>query len=579
MNAVRENPYRTLGLFGNTSEKELQKQIAIIKRYAEVGKSKSFDYDFPFLGSLIRQQESVTDAASKIEQAHNKVHYSLFWFINTSHIDNAALDHLKESNVDKATEIWEKLLKTNTITSKNYSAALNLSTLHLGLLTLNGSFNTISFKKYLEMKGQIISSDAFVSFVQTVAGNNLSIDRDKILIEFVNEVLYILKPYLNKSNGISSVQLIDAFSSFPIIIKQYIVGKFIDGPINKVESMVEQTKIKRTNNEKDADKYGTELYQNIKEDIVFLTNVLGTNNIQYQVLANKVANEILQCAIDYYNEYQGSDELDPGEKAMRLMKISKSIATGGQVKSRIEDNIKNVQEWINDKPEREHAKKIKVELDFITAKLVRFQSLTDTIENANDLAVSCKPKLDKMKISLGSNDDFYLKISSFVVSNAMGMLVEAVNHGQDNFTSKVRYDRNSAVYEIRKIVGGALDVMRFLSSFDITSELKSRFYTNKNALQSIGSQIGLSSSSSSSGSSSSSSGCYIATMAYGNYEHPQVLQLRNFRDMRLAQSELGRRFIIFYYNYSPKLVEVLKDKPAINSLLRFFLNLFIRIIK
>ncbi|NDA66387.1 MAG: hypothetical protein EBY09_07075, partial [Verrucomicrobia bacterium] len=48
-------------------------------------------------------------------------------------IDEAALNHLKEANIDKATEIWEKLIKDNSITAKNYSAAINLSTLQLGL--------------------------------------------------------------------------------------------------------------------------------------------------------------------------------------------------------------------------------------------------------------------------------------------------------------------------------------------------------------------------------------------------------------------------------------------------------------
>ncbi len=30
MNVIRHNPYKTLGLFGNATEKELQKQIATI---------------------------------------------------------------------------------------------------------------------------------------------------------------------------------------------------------------------------------------------------------------------------------------------------------------------------------------------------------------------------------------------------------------------------------------------------------------------------------------------------------------------------------------------------------------------
>jgi len=145
MNAVRENPYRTLGLFGNATEKELQKQIATIKRYAEVGKTKAFDFDFPFLGDFKREEAEVQKAASRIEQAKNKVHYSLFWFLNTNHIDEAALNHLKETHIDKATEIWEKLVKDNSITAKNYSAAVNLSTLQLGMTTLNGSFDPTKF--------------------------------------------------------------------------------------------------------------------------------------------------------------------------------------------------------------------------------------------------------------------------------------------------------------------------------------------------------------------------------------------------------------------------------------------------
>jgi len=36
MSAVKNNPYRTLGLFANSSEKDLQKQISTITRFAEV---------------------------------------------------------------------------------------------------------------------------------------------------------------------------------------------------------------------------------------------------------------------------------------------------------------------------------------------------------------------------------------------------------------------------------------------------------------------------------------------------------------------------------------------------------------
>lgn len=79
--------------------------------------------------------------------------------------------------------------------------------------------------------------------------------------------------------------------------------------------------------------------------------------------------------------------------------------------------------------------------------------------------------------------------------------------------------------------------------------------------------------------SSDGGGCYIATMAYGDYEHPQVVILRNFRDETLAKSLLGRWFVKIYYHYSPILVEKLKDYHWINISIRTFLNLLIKFIK
>tara|TARA_R100000789_G_C2954160_1_gene135959 strand:+ start:82 stop:672 length:591 start_codon:yes stop_codon:yes gene_type:complete len=74
-------------------------------------------------------------------------------------------------------------------------------------------------------------------------------------------------------------------------------------------------------------------------------------------------------------------------------------------------------------------------------------------------------------------------------------------------------------------------------------------------------------------------GCYIATMAYGDYNHPQVMELRKFRDDFLSKTIIGRNFIKFYYKYSPSLVEKLKNKQSINIIIRKGLDQFIKAIK
>ena len=80
-------------------------------------------------------------------------------------------------------------------------------------------------------------------------------------------------------------------------------------------------------------------------------------------------------------------------------------------------------------------------------------------------------------------------------------------------------------------------------------------------------------------SSGSSDGCYIATMVYGDYNHPQVMVLRGFRDDVLNQNPFGRAFVRFYYRYSPTWVEHLKDKKYINNIIRNILDKFIKIYK
>ena len=73
-------------------------------------------------------------------------------------------------------------------------------------------------------------------------------------------------------------------------------------------------------------------------------------------------------------------------------------------------------------------------------------------------------------------------------------------------------------------------------------------------------------------------GCYIATMVYEDYDHPKVMVLRNFRDTFLTKYFLGRVFIRWYYRYSPSLVELLKDKKAINKMIEKILNCVIKLV-
>jgi DNA polymerase-3 subunit epsilon len=74
----------------------------------------------------------------------------------------------------------------------------------------------------------------------------------------------------------------------------------------------------------------------------------------------------------------------------------------------------------------------------------------------------------------------------------------------------------------------------------------------------------------------SNKGCYIATMAYGDYNHPQVLILRNFRDEHLLNSKIGSMFVDFYYWLSPKIVTICKSNIVVKNTSKRLLDFLIK---
>jgi len=131
MQIITNNPYRIVGILANSTEKDILKQKSKIKRFSEVGKDISSEYDFSFFPSLQRNSKIIDKAFSDIEQNQDKVAYSLFWFTNLNTIDNTAIQHLISGNKEKAFEIWEKLTEGKEVNSKNFSAFNNIGTLYL----------------------------------------------------------------------------------------------------------------------------------------------------------------------------------------------------------------------------------------------------------------------------------------------------------------------------------------------------------------------------------------------------------------------------------------------------------------
>ena len=69
--------------------------------------------------------------------------------------------------------------------------------------------------------------------------------------------------------------------------------------------------------------------------------------------------------------------------------------------------------------------------------------------------------------------------------------------------------------------------------------------------------------------------CFIATAAYDSPLHPHVGILRDFRDIYLLPSELGRALVNLYYKYSPSAAELITKNKALRIMVRINLLPFV----
>ncbi|EGQ61868.1 cold-shock DNA-binding domain-containing protein [Acidithiobacillus sp. GGI-221] len=69
--------------------------------------------------------------------------------------------------------------------------------------------------------------------------------------------------------------------------------------------------------------------------------------------------------------------------------------------------------------------------------------------------------------------------------------------------------------------------------------------------------------------------CFIATAVYGDYNSPEVITLRNFRDKVMERYVLGRLLITMYYHVSPAIAGYLLKRRRQAFVVKAVLNVFL----
>lgn len=469
MKIINNNPYRQLGVYSTSTQKEVVANQGKMKAFLKVGRQVSFPLDLNgLLPDVLRTEQSVADATSKLSLPTEQLKYAQFWFSKNTQLDEIACGKLTNGDIDGAIEIWNKK-----------SSASSLQNLLVCALIKNQLGNAISY-------AQTLYSSYSDEFVKMVLGDNALATSDNLAHDFLDILCDEFKPtqflgYITNSEW-----------------KEFVGSKSTKPIIDKLTSAIDVCKSSRGKGPTARLNAGTKLMNDTKADITQLKQFVSTSDLQYQMIADKLGLEILQCGIDYYND---SDAPEAARKAMVLQKYAQSVVVGKMAKDRCKENVDILTRIIAELPPSE----VFAEDRAIKEELRKFTRLPDKISYSMNLLNNTKPHLQAIKSKLGSSNGYYLKISTQVVGNALHNVIEEVNALQNdpNFKVNMILDKSAALSSLRSVLRSAWQATKLMDTFDMESDFKnSRYDENRRTLSNMCSQVGVSTYTSSSSSSS-----------------------------------------------------------------------------
>ena len=496
MDIITNNPYRYLGVYSNSPTKERVANKGKMNAFLKVGKSVSFPLDIPsLLPTIERTVDTVAHAESELTLPMDQIRFAQFWWMNRTPLDKIAFNHLTSGNIEMAKTIWDKKNNVSSLQNRFVLSVINND--------LNGA---IKFAESLYTG----FSDEFIS---SVAGDNMAVSTplwQMLINSLVNEKVDIL-PFIDILENEEW--------------KNYISEKTILPLIDELSHAIDSAKSSRGNGPESRLKAGQKLMSSTKSTLSKLRKCLNKSDIRYQTIVDKLATEILQCGIDYYND---SDDDDCATKAMKLQKYALTISVGNMTKQRCKENVDILQKVIDELPPMSVISQYRA----IHEELRKYCKLPDKISYAVALLNTTKPHLETMKSIIGISDKTYLQLSTLVVNNALHNLIEEVNSvqqeetieiGGQQFPISVLGDRDRKLNAIKSTLREAWKAILLMDKFDMEPDFKSnRYLENRRVLMNMCNSLDISINVQSSNSSAKSASIPSKKTVPTKKEHPYI---------------------------------------------------------
>ena len=284
---ILDNPFRVLGVYANSSYREIVASVSKATKFMEVGRKVDYPLDLPMVknlnvkSNLNHSLENLDNALALLSNSEERLKYAQFWFLRMTPLDDEAFEHLFAGDSDVALLVW-------------YSED-NLSSLQNRIII---SLWKGDFKSALQDAEKLYTLFQNDFFKAVDSRGTLVKSANNLIQSFVDTLVAYITPK----------KLIDSTPS--PFWHDYIVPTVSEDAITKIQNALQDAKdeldLLNTEGRRVAsilpkDGIGVKLLDDTKDEYNLLKSVAQSDNPRFQLVSDSLANMLYECSIDEYN--------------------------------------------------------------------------------------------------------------------------------------------------------------------------------------------------------------------------------------------------------------------------------------
>lgn len=430
------------------------------KAFEKVGKSVRTDVDFDEVIGVLpnRTSNDIAEASRELNLPIDQLKNALFWFVCTCPAEEIALKNLSAGNIEKSRSIVEKFA--------TWSAFLNYHTMS----HLCG-----------DLDGAAIAITALIGQYKQQLLNGMSLDTINISeLEFIQIYYDLISDDYSPAEILRAFRLLrtDNIKIHDVILN--IISKDYAAKIDNLISIAEST----PKSDSESNRLAGLTLKRDSELILSEFKTISDGNSAYVIIADKLALQVLQNGINYYNN---TDDEDAARRIMPVFEYARRISVGQLAKERCEENYEILKKAYDELPPIDAVADIKA----IERILGGFGSSMVSAARSKELILNCAPYLGNLKEKCGLSHPAVVGISTRIVRKALNSVIADVNAAIQRVNDSTSFARIAELSKAKNILADAWDTTLHLDQLPLLEEAKEWYAGNCKRLKDIMSNAGV----------------------------------------------------------------------------------------